>query len=43
VTVSEQVGKHLHHVAPDREDELLAAMRARAEEIAEDVDKQGSG
>ena len=30
----EEVGKYLHHVAPKREDELLAAIKARAEEIA---------
>lgn len=32
----EEVGKYLHHVAPKREDELLAAIKARAEEIAEE-------
>jgi hypothetical protein len=31
----EEVGKYLHHVAPEREDELMAAIKARAEEIAE--------
>ena len=31
----EEVGKDLHHVAPEREDELMAALKARAEEIAE--------
>lgn len=30
-----EVRKHLHHVAPDREDELIDAIRARAEEIAD--------
>jgi hypothetical protein len=29
------VGEYLHLVAPDREDELIAAIKARAEEIAE--------
>ena len=31
----EEVGKYLHHVAPERDDELMAAVKARAEEIAE--------
>lgn len=31
----EEVSKYLHHVAPEREDELVAAIKARAEEIAE--------
>ena len=31
----EEVGKYLHHVAPEREDEVMAAIKARAEEIAE--------
>ena len=31
----EEVGKYLHHLAPEREDELMAAIKARAEEIAE--------
>lgn len=31
----DEVGKYLHHVAPEREDELLAATKARAEEIAD--------
>jgi hypothetical protein len=31
----EEVGKYLHHVAPEREDELMAAIKARAKEIAE--------
>ena len=31
----EEVGKYLHRVAPEREDELVAAIKARAEEIAE--------
>jgi hypothetical protein len=31
----EEVGKYLHHVAPEREDELTAAIKARAGEIAE--------
>ena len=31
----EEVGKYLHHVASEREDELLAAIKARAGEIAE--------
>ena len=31
----EDVGKYLHHVAPEREDEVMAALKARAEEIAE--------
>src|SRR5262249_47730124 len=30
----EEVGKYLHHVAPEREEELIDAIRARAEEIA---------
>lgn len=29
-----EVRKHLHHVAPDREDELIDAIRARSKEIA---------
>ena len=29
------VGEHLHLVAPEREDELMAAIKARAEELAE--------
>ena len=29
------VGKHLHHVAPEREDELMAAIKSRAEELVE--------
>ena len=31
----DEVGKYLQHVAPGREDELLGAIKARAEEIAE--------
>src|SRR5690242_14904251 len=31
----EEVGKYIHHVAPEREDELMAAIKARAGEIAE--------
>jgi len=31
----DEVGKYLHHVAPEREDELTATIKARAEEIAE--------
>ena len=30
------VGKHLHHFAPEREDEVMAAIKARAEEIVEE-------
>ena len=29
------VGEHLNLVAPEREDELMAAIKARAEELAE--------
>lgn len=32
----DEVGKYLQHVAPGREDELLGAIKARAEEIAEE-------
>jgi hypothetical protein len=28
----DEVGKYLQHVAPGREDELMAAIKARAEE-----------
>ena len=31
----EDVDKYLHHVGSEREDELMAALKARAEEIAE--------
>lgn len=37
----EEVGKYLHHVAPEREDELMAALKARAEEIAEPTQDLG--
>ena len=31
----EGIGKYLHHFAPDREDELMVAIKARAEELAD--------
>ena len=34
----EEIRKYLHHVAPEREDELIGAIKTRAEEIA-DADK----
>ena len=44
----DEVGKYLAHVAPGREDELLAAIKARAEDIAEQdkdlaVDRRSEG
>jgi hypothetical protein len=31
----EGIGRYLHHFAPDREDELMAAIKGRAEELAD--------
>ena len=37
-----EVGKYLNHVAPEREDELMASIKARAEQIAEDDEKESA-